>query len=530
MPCRTRRPWCRATVACRGVTTSSGRRGWPRRCSTPGSAPAPRSGCTSTTRPSTARRTSRRSRSAASRSTSTTATSTTSCATCSTTPTSRRWCSTPRWPTGWRGCGPRCDGLRLLIEVDDGPAPDGTAHVDGAVAYESTAGRDCAGGPDRRRRRRRLHLLHRRHDRDAEGRHVPDGGVHRVLPALVPADDRAGAGRGRRRAAGHGAADVRRRHPVGGDVGTAADARHRLLARDDGAPPVRRHRRAAGGSWARRRRAVERRGAGGRAAPHRRRRRLRQAAAAGPRRPARSLGPLEPAPDDLVGRDVLGRREARPDRPHAGAGHRRRARRDRRRHGHVGHDQGHATVRDGEVLAERHEQGLRRRRLARSSPGPATSAWWPTAGWSRSATTRIPRSRRARSAVVDGVRYSFPGDMATIAADGTLVLFGRGSNCINTGGEKVYPEEVEEALKVHAAVEDALVFGVPDDRFGERVVGVVSLSPGLDDDGRRGDRRRPGSRCRATSCPRRCGSSPPCRAPRTARPTTARPREMFADA
>ena len=82
--------------------------------------------------------------------------------------------------------------------------------------------------------------------------------------------------------------------------------------------------------------------------------------------------------------------------------------------------------------------------------------------------------------VVDGVRYSFPGDMATIAADGTLVLFGRGSNCINTGGEKVYPEEVEEALKVHPAVEDALVFGVPDDRFGERVVGVVSLSPGLE--------------------------------------------------
>jgi acyl-CoA synthetase (AMP-forming)/AMP-acid ligase II len=79
---------------------------------------------------------------------------------------------------------------------------------------------------------------------------------------------------------------------------------------------------------------------------------------------------------------------------------------------------------------------------------------------------------------VNGVRYSFPGDMATIAADGTLVLFGRGSNCINTGGEKVFPEEVEEALKVHPGVEDALVFGVPDDRFGQRVVGVVSLSPG----------------------------------------------------
>ncbi len=79
---------------------------------------------------------------------------------------------------------------------------------------------------------------------------------------------------------------------------------------------------------------------------------------------------------------------------------------------------------------------------------------------------------------VNGVRYSFPGDMATIAADGTLVLFGRGSNCINTGGEKVYPEEVEEAIKVHPGVEDSLVFGLPDERFGERVVGVVSLVPG----------------------------------------------------
>ena len=81
---------------------------------------------------------------------------------------------------------------------------------------------------------------------------------------------------------------------------------------------------------------------------------------------------------------------------------------------------------------------------------------------------------------VNGHRYSFPGDMATVAADGTLVLFGRGSNCINSGGEKIYPEEVEEALKLHPAVEDALVFGVPDDRFGQRVVGIASLGPGAD--------------------------------------------------
>ncbi len=79
---------------------------------------------------------------------------------------------------------------------------------------------------------------------------------------------------------------------------------------------------------------------------------------------------------------------------------------------------------------------------------------------------------------VNGAPYSFPGDMATVDADGTLILLGRGSNCINTGGEKVYPEEVEEALKLHPAVEDALVLALPDDRFGSIVVAVVSLSPG----------------------------------------------------
>jgi fatty-acyl-CoA synthase len=76
---------------------------------------------------------------------------------------------------------------------------------------------------------------------------------------------------------------------------------------------------------------------------------------------------------------------------------------------------------------------------------------------------------------IDGKRYAFPGDMATVAADGSINLLGRGSNCINTGGEKVFPEEVEEALKLHDAVEDALVFGLDDERFGSRVAGVVSL-------------------------------------------------------
>ena len=78
--------------------------------------------------------------------------------------------------------------------------------------------------------------------------------------------------------------------------------------------------------------------------------------------------------------------------------------------------------------------------------------------------------------VINGERYSVPGDYATVEADGTLRLLGRGSVCINTGGEKVYPEEVEEVLKEHAAVRDAVVVGVPDERFGEAIVAWVEPS------------------------------------------------------
>ncbi|MGA0877890.1 MAG: AMP-binding protein [Ilumatobacteraceae bacterium] len=79
---------------------------------------------------------------------------------------------------------------------------------------------------------------------------------------------------------------------------------------------------------------------------------------------------------------------------------------------------------------------------------------------------------------IDGVRYSFPGDMATVEADGTINLLGRGSNCINTAGEKVFPEEVEEAVKTHGAVADCLIFGIPDEKYGSRVVGVASTAAG----------------------------------------------------
>jgi len=75
--------------------------------------------------------------------------------------------------------------------------------------------------------------------------------------------------------------------------------------------------------------------------------------------------------------------------------------------------------------------------------------------------------------MMEGQRWSVPGDWAEVNADGSLKLLGRGSQCINTGGEKVFPEEVEEALKTHPHVRDAVVVGLPDPRFGERICAVV---------------------------------------------------------
>ena len=79
---------------------------------------------------------------------------------------------------------------------------------------------------------------------------------------------------------------------------------------------------------------------------------------------------------------------------------------------------------------------------------------------------------------IDGIRYSIPGDYAQVDADGTIHLLGRGSVCINSGGEKIFPEEVEEALKTHAAVRDAVVVGVPHPTYGEQIVAVIEPADG----------------------------------------------------
>jgi acyl-CoA synthetase (AMP-forming)/AMP-acid ligase II len=86
---------------------------------------------------------------------------------------------------------------------------------------------------------------------------------------------------------------------------------------------------------------------------------------------------------------------------------------------------------------------------------------------------RDPEKSAATFLVVDGERFSVPGDFARIETDSRVTLLGRGSNCVNTGGEKVYPEEVEMAIKAHPAVYDCLVVGIPDEKYGQAVAAVV---------------------------------------------------------
>jgi 3-oxocholest-4-en-26-oate---CoA ligase len=93
-----------------------------------------------------------------------------------------------------------------------------------------------------------------------------------------------------------------------------------------------------------------------------------------------------------------------------------------------------------------------------------------------------PAKTAALFAEVDGVRYAVPGDFARVEEDGSITLLGRGNTCVNTGGEKVYPEEVEGAVKSYADAFDAVVIGVPDERLGQRVAALVQPRDGHDID------------------------------------------------
>ena len=91
-----------------------------------------------------------------------------------------------------------------------------------------------------------------------------------------------------------------------------------------------------------------------------------------------------------------------------------------------------------------------------------------------------PEKTAETFATLGGVRHVLTGDIAEVEADGTIKLFGRGSVCINSGGEKIFVEEVENALKSHPAVYDAVVVGIDDAQWGQRVVGLVSAAPGVE--------------------------------------------------
>ena len=113
-------------------------------------------------------------------------------------------------------------------------------------------------------------------------------------------------------------------------------------------------------------------------------------------------------------------------------------------------------------------------------PGSDTPGFVAKTGGIPTGYYKDPEKSAKTFPVINGVRYSIPGDWCRVEADGTLTLLGRGSVCINTAGEKVYPEEVEEVLKAHPDVYDALVVGVPDDKWGQSVTGVVQLKEGAD--------------------------------------------------
>ncbi len=114
----------------------------------------------------------------------------------------------------------------------------------------------------------------------------------------------------------------------------------------------------------------------------------------------------------------------------------------------------------------------------RLEPGSEESGWLARAGHVPLGYYKDEEKTAKTFPVVGGVRYAVPGDHAKVAADGTIVVLGRGSVSINSGGEKIYPEEIEKALKHHPAVYDAVVVGTPHDRFGQQVTAVVQLRAG----------------------------------------------------
>ncbi len=111
------------------------------------------------------------------------------------------------------------------------------------------------------------------------------------------------------------------------------------------------------------------------------------------------------------------------------------------------------------------------------TPGSEESGWLARGGHVPLGYYKDAEKSAKTFPSIAGARYAVPGDHATVAADGTITVLGRGSVSINSGGEKIYPEEVEKALKEHPQVYDAVVVGTPNERFGQQVTAVVQARP-----------------------------------------------------
>ncbi len=150
------------------------------------------------------------------------------------------------------------------------------------------------------------------------------------------------------------------------------------------------------------------------------------------------------------------------------------------------------------------------RRSRRSRRARGARDGWPGAATSRSATTTTRRRRRARSSSATACGGCSPATSPPCSRTASIQLFGRGSMCINTGGEKVFPEEVESVVVGHPDVYDVLVVGVDDPRWGQTVAAVVAPVPGADARRRRPRGPLPGEARRRTSCPAAGSSSTGC--------------------
>jgi len=112
------------------------------------------------------------------------------------------------------------------------------------------------------------------------------------------------------------------------------------------------------------------------------------------------------------------------------------------------------------------------------APGSSESGWLARKGHVPLGYFKDAEKTAKTFPVIGGVRYAVPGDHAQVGEDGSIVVLGRGSVSINSGGEKIYPEEVEKALKHHPSVYDAVVVGTPNERFGQQVTAIVQVRKG----------------------------------------------------